>query len=111
MFDVLPGDVELDPGIDSGHCADGDGDVLAAQQVSCVQEHVGDPAAARIHGNSGDVPDIAVDGIDRVAAAHGHLSGRLDVIGESLGQAAGDTVGPGLHLYQVRLGRPGPWRA
>jgi len=68
VFDVFPGDAELDPGIDSGHCVDGDGDVLTAQQVPCEQEHVGDPAAARVHDDSGDVSDTAVDGGDRAAA-------------------------------------------
>jgi hypothetical protein len=58
-----------------------------------AQEHVGDPAAARVHDKSGDMPDIAVDGVDRVIAAHGHLSGRQDVIGEGLGPEAVDTGG------------------
>ena len=78
MFDVVLGDRELDSGIDSGHCADGDGDVLA-QQVSFVQEQVGDLAAARVYGNSGDVLDSAVDGMDRVITAQGHLPGRQNV--------------------------------
>jgi hypothetical protein len=29
VLDVMLGDIELDPGIEPGHCADRDGDVLA----------------------------------------------------------------------------------
>lgn len=48
------------------------------------------------------MPDSAVDGMDRVTAAHRHLSGRQNVISEGLRQAVVDTgAGPGPRLSKV----------
>ena len=71
-----------------------DGHVSAAEQPPRLHEHVGHLAAVLVYDKSLDVPDIAVDEIDGVAAAHRHLSRRKDVIGEGLGQAAVN-AGPG----------------
>ena len=109
VLDLLLGEVEPDTVIDAGHGADRDGDFLAARQVPLLEEHVGHVVAVRVDDQALDFPDVAVGGMDVIAAAHLHLIQRDGVVGDRLrgvspGHAhahARAVVGHVKHLFRV----------
>jgi hypothetical protein len=95
LRDLLLGEVELDTLVDLGHGADGDGHFLAAPQMPFGEEHVGHVMAVRVDDEAMDPPDLAVGGVDPVAAADLEFAGR-DGVGGDLGApvAAIAVIGP-----------------
>ena len=89
VLHLLPGDAELDAVLaDSRHGADRDRHYLAAEHVSLLQEHVGDLVAAGVDDEPLDLPDVAVGGMDVLAAAYSYLSGGKGVVGDGRGSAS-----------------------
>jgi hypothetical protein len=76
-----PGDAEPDAAVEPGHRVERDGDVLATPPVPFPEQHVGHLAAARVDQETADLPDVAVDGVDVVAAVLRYLALGDDVDG------------------------------
>src|SRR5262245_23385291 len=72
-------EVEPDSVVGPGHGADGDGDFLAAPQVSLLEQHVGHPVIARADEEALHPPDLTIDGVDRVPGPHLLLTHRNNV--------------------------------
>ena len=71
---------------------------------------MGHVAAARVNDKPLDSPDLAVGGMDRVAAAHGYLSQGNSVVVDGLREASAlpvravdcrDVIGHGEHLFRA----------
>ena len=73
VLHLLLRDTELDTVIDPGHGADRDGDFLAAPQVTLLQQHVGHVVVGGVDDQALDSPDVAVGGMDVLAAADLHF--------------------------------------
>ena len=75
---LLLGDVEPDAVVDARHRADRDRDFPAAPQVSLLEKDVGHVAGARVGDKPLQEADVAVGGMDMLAAAHSSMCGRPD---------------------------------
>ena len=62
VLHVPLGDVEPDAVLDAGHGADRDGHLLAAPQVTLLQEHVAHMVAAGVDDQALDLADSAIGG-------------------------------------------------
>lgn len=68
--------VEPDTFLDPGHGADRDGQVFAAPQMPFLEKHVGHMVVARVDDEPFGLPDLAIGGMNAIAAAHRHLTHR-----------------------------------
>ena len=82
---LLPGDAESDTAVEPGHLVERDGDIPATPRVPLPEQHVGQLAAARVDPEGADLPDVAVGGVDVIAAVFLDLARRDDVDGLLLG--------------------------
>ncbi len=67
VLHLLFGDAELDSAPEPGHVAGGDLHFLAAPQV-LLEQHAGDFAGVPVDAERAEFPDVAVGGVDAVAA-------------------------------------------
>jgi hypothetical protein len=74
VLHVLLSDRELYAVAGAGHRADRDGHLLAAPQVTLLEEQVGHVAVARVDDQTLDQAYLTVGSVDGFAAAHGHLT-------------------------------------
>lgn len=58
--------------------------VLAAPQVSLLEKHVGHIVVKGVDHEPFDLTDVAVSGVDALAAAYGHLARGDSVVGDGL---------------------------
>jgi len=79
-----PGDTELDSFVNPSYGTDRDGHFPAAPEVSLLEKNVRDVMITRVNHQSLDSPDVAVRGMDLIAATHGYLAQGDLVIDHSL---------------------------
>src|ERR1700691_2823594 len=109
VLHLLLADAQPDAVTGAGHRADRDGYFLAAPQVALLQEHVSHVAAAAGDDQALDPADVAVGGLDLVAARHVRLTLRDGVSGDGLrdgpaakaGQAAVQATHAGANTQAV----------
>jgi hypothetical protein len=70
VFRLLLADVEVHTVHHPGDSTDRNDHISAAEQVSLLQQHVAHVVIARVDDKSLDPPDLAVGGIDALAAVH-----------------------------------------
>ena len=79
--DLLLGHVEPDTAVDPSHCADRNRHLLAAPQVPLLEYHVGHMMIEGVDDKPLDASDVAIGGMDLLAAAYGHFA-----LGEGLAE-------------------------
>jgi uncharacterized membrane protein YraQ (UPF0718 family) len=84
VLHLLLADAQPDAVAGAGHRANRDGYFPPAPEVALLQEHVRHVAAAAVDDEPLDPADVAVGGLDGVAAPHVHLPRRDDVRGDGL---------------------------
>src|SRR5262249_52511980 len=90
------GEADLDALGDPGHGADRDRHLFAAPQVPLPQQHMRHEMAVRVDDQPFDLADVAVGGVNVLAALYLHLARRDRIVGHQVApRAAVAVVGPG----------------